>query len=253
MSKTKIKTVLVSQPQPTEPEKSPFFEISKKFNLKIDYRKFFKIERLTSREFREQKVYLNDYSSIIFTSRQAVDHYFSMSKDLRYSPPDTMKYFCISETIALYLQKYIQFRKRKIFFCNNNQEELADQMKKHDKDTFLLPCSDENNDNLSRFLTEKNFKIRKSVFFRPVIDELKELDLSKYDMLVFFSPSGIKSLKENFPEYVQGDQVIAAFGESTSTAIAEAGLEQQIMAPTEQFPSIIMAIDDFLTKLNKKK
>lgn len=253
MSKLKIKTVLVSQPQPSDPEKSPFYELAKKYNLKIDYRKFFKIERLSSREFREFKIYLNDYPSIIFTSRQAVDHYFSMAKDMRYNPPDATKYFCMTETIALYLQKYIQFRKRKIFFCNNNFDELAELMKKHEKDSFLLPCSDENNDFLSKFLTEKNFKIRKAVFFRPVQEELNDLNLSKYDMLVFFSPSGIKSLNENFPEYNQGDQVIAAFGEQTALAISEAGLTQHIVAPNEQFPSIIMAIDDFITKLNKKK
>lgn len=253
MSKLKIKTLLVSQPHPTDPEKSPFFELAKKYNLKIDYRKFFKIDRLTSREFREFKIYLHEYPSIIFTSRQAVDHYFSMARDMRYSPPDATKYFCLTETIALYLQKYIQFRKRKIFFCNNNMEELADLMKKHEKDAFLLPCSDENNDHLSNFLMEKNFNIRKAVFFRPVKEELNDVDLSKYDMLVFFSPAGIKSLFENFPEYHQGDQVIAAFGEQTANAISEAGLTQHIIAPTEQFPSIIMAIDDFITKLNKKK
>jgi uroporphyrinogen-III synthase len=253
MSKRKIKTLLVSQPQPPDPEKSPFFEIAKKFNLKIDYRKFFRIERLTSREFREQKVYLEQYLSIIFTSRQAVDHYFSMAKDLRYNPPDTTKYFCMSETIALYLQKYIQFRKRKIFFCNNNLEDIAGLMKKHDKETFLLPCSDEHNDTLTSFLNTKNFSVQKAVFFRPVIDDLADLNLSKYDMLVFFSPWGIKSICENFPDYQQGDQIIAAYGELTSQAIADAGYEQQILAPSEQFPSIIMAIDDFLTKQNKRR
>lgn len=253
MSKAKIKTLLVSQPQPTDPEKSPFYEISKKFGLKIDYRKFFRIDRLSSREFREQKVYLNDFPAIIFTSRQAVDHYFSMAKDLRYNPPDTTKYFCMSETIALYLQKYIQFRKRKIFFCNNNPEDLADSMKKHDKEQFLLPCSDENNDHLTNFLCGKNFKIRKAVFFRPVREEVSDLTLSAYDMLVFFSPFGIKSLFENFPDYKQGEQIIAAFGEQTALSITDAGLKQHVMAPTEQFPSIIMAIEDFLVKLNKKK
>jgi uroporphyrinogen-III synthase len=253
MCKRKIKTILVSQPQPTDPEKSPFYELSKKFSLKIDYRKFFKIDRLSSREFREQKIYLNEYMAIIFTSRQAVDHYFSMTKDLRYSPPDTTKYFCMSETIALYLQKYIQFRKRKIFFCNNQPEELADLMKKHEKETFLLPCSDENNDNLTNYLTEKKFKIRKAVFFRPLKEELNDVNLSVYDMLIFFSPLGIKSLFENFPDYKQNDQIIAAYGELTSHAISDAGLQQQIIAPTEQFPSIIMALEDYLVKSNKKK
>jgi uroporphyrinogen-III synthase len=253
MSKIKVKTVLISQPQPADLEKSPFFDMSKKFNLKIDYRKFFKIERLTSREFREQKVYLQEYLSIIFTSRQAVDHYFSMSKDLRYTPPDNTKYFCMSEAISLYLQKYIQFRKRKIFACANNAEELAGIMKKYDKEVFLLPCSDENNDSLLNFLTGKNFNIKRSVFFRPVSDELADLKLDKYDLIVFFSPFGIRSLKQNFPDYEQKEQFIGAFGELTSAAIAEAGLTQHIIAPTEQFPSITMALEDFLTKQNKRR
>ncbi len=253
MSKTKIKTVLVSQPKPVELEKSPFFELSKKFNLKLEYRKFFRIERLTSREFREQRVYLNDYSTIVFTSRQAVDHYFSMAKDLRYEPPVTTKYFCMSEAIALYLQKYIQFRKRKIFFCNNNMIELADMMKKHEKGAFLLPCSDEPNDTLSNLLTERGYNVQKTVFFRPVIEDLTDIDLSKFDMLVFFSPFGIKSLKENFPDFVQADTVIAAYGETTSQTISEVGFEQNIIAPTTQFPSMTMAIEDYLIKLAKKK
>jgi uroporphyrinogen-III synthase len=253
MGKTKIKTVLVSQPKPADLEKSPFFDLSKKHGLKIEYRKFFKIERLTSREFREFKIYPQDYHSIILTSRQAVDHYFSMIKDLRFDPPDTFKYFCLSEAIALYLQKYIQFRKRKIFHCNNNFGELTELMKKHDKETFLLPCSDEHNETLPNFLTEKKFNFRKAVLFRTLKEDLNDLDLSKFDMLVFFSPAGIKSLRENFPNFVQDDTIIAGFGDSTSFAMQEMGLRQDIKAPTEQFPSMIMAIEDFLIKLGKKK
>jgi uroporphyrinogen-III synthase len=249
----KIKTILVSQPSPADPEKSPFYELSKKFNLKIDYRKFFKVERLSSREFREQKIYLNDYVSIILTSRQAVDHYFSMSKDLRFCPPDTTKYFCMSETIALYLQRYIQFRKRKIFFCNNNMEELASLMKKHEKETFLLPCSDEHNETLPKFLASKNFSVKTAVLYRASQEDLADINLSKYDLLVFFSPFGIKALNESFPDFKQEETLIAVFGESTANSLKDAGLRLDVFAPTEQFPSMTMAIEDYIVKLAKKK
>ncbi len=249
----KIKTILVSQPIPADPEKSPFFELSKKFNIKIDYKKFFKVERLTSREFREQKIYLSDYASVLLTSRQAVDHYFSMSKDLRFNPPDTTKYFCMSEAIALYLQRYIQFRKRKIFFCNNNLEELASLMKKHDKETFLLPCSNEHNETLPKFLASKNFSIKTAVFFRATQEDLSDINLSKYDLLVFFSPFGIKALKETFPDFQQEETLIAVFGESTANAVKEAGLRLDVCAPSEQFPSMTMALEDYIVKLAKKK
>jgi uroporphyrinogen-III synthase len=253
MSKIKVKNILISQPKPSDIEKSPFYEISKKYNLKIDYYKFFRIERLSSKEFREQKIYLNNYSAIIFTSRMAVDHYFSMAKDLRYIPPISIKYFCMSEAVAYYLQKYIQFRKRKIFFCNNNYDELVTIMKKHEKETFLLPCSGEHNDYISNLLVENGFKVDKGVFFRPVVENLSKLDIYSYDMIVFFSPFGVKSLKENFKDFKQNDIIIGGFGESTALAIKEMDLNQNIIAPQEKFPSMTMAIDDYLTKLAKSK
>ena len=159
----------------------------------------------------------------------------------------------MSEAISLYLQKYIQFRKRKIFAGNNSPEDLAGIMKKYDKEVFLLPCSDENNDSLLNYLSEKNFQIKRSVFFRPVSDDLSDLTIDKFDMLVFFSPFGIRSLKQNFPNYEQKDQFIGAFGELTSAAISEAGFTQHVMAPTEQFPSMTMALEDFLSKQNKRR
>jgi len=249
----KIKTILISQPSPSDLKKSPFFELSQKLNLKIDYKKFFKIERLSSREFREQKIYLNDYASVILTSRQAVDHYFSMSKDLRFSPPDTMKYFCMSETIALYLQRYIQFRKRKIFFCNNNADDLASLMKKHEKETFLLPCSDEHIKILPDYLASKNFSVKAAVFYRATPENLTDVNLSKYDLLAFFSPFGIKVLKESFPDFKQEETVIAVFGESTANSVKESGLRLDVFAPTEQFQSMTMALEDFIVKHAKKK
>lgn len=253
MSSTKVKSIIVSQPKPSEPEKSPFFSISKKYAVKIEYRKFFKVERLTSREFREQKIYLQDYKSIIFTSRMAVDYFFSMSKDLRFEIPDTMKYYCVSEAIALYLQKYIQFRKRKIFFCNNNQEELTELMKKYDSETFLLPCSGDANETLSIYLAEKNFTIQKAIFFRSANEDLADLDINAYDMIVVFSPSGVKSLRDNFPDFTAENKIFAVFGDSTAQAISDAGWNVEIKTPTEKFPSITMAIEEYLSKCNKKR
>ncbi len=253
VSKITITNILLSQPKPVNSERSPYFYLARKYNVEIDFIKFFRIERLTTREFREKKIYLHEYLSIIFTSRQSVDHYFSMAKDLRYTPPDIAKYFCMTETIALYLQKYIQFRKRKIFFAQNSISKLADLMKKHNKDTFLFPCSDEHNEIFTNFLRKKNFKIQESVFFRPVVENLKNLDLKKYNMIIFFSPFGIKSLKENFPDFKQGNTLIGGFGESTSQAIEGAGFVQNIFAPTEKFPSMVMAMDAYLMSINKKK
>jgi len=253
MGKKKIKQILISQPEPTEPEKSPYFQLIKKFGVQIDYRKFFKIERLKAREFREQKIYLEEYSAIIFTSKLAIDHFFSMCKDLRYSPPITLKYFCLTEAIALYLQKYIQFRKRKIFFCNNNFDELKDTMSKHEGEKYVYPCSDEHNDCLPNYLISNNFNVTKAVFFRPVKENLKDLDITKYDMIVLFSPAGVRSIKDNFPQFEQGETIFAGFGDSTAQALLEHGFKQDINAPTDEFPSMLMAIENFLVKLSKKK
>lgn len=245
--------MIVSQPKPAELEKSPFFTISKKYNIKVEYKKFFKVDRISSRDFREQKIYLNEYPSVIFTSRLAVDYYFSMAKDLRFDIPETTKYFCVSETIALYLQKHIQFRKRRVFSSNNSNEELADMMKRFEKEPFLLPCSGEGFETLNCFLLEKGFNIKKAVFYRNESEDLSAVDIESFDMIVVFSPNGVKSLKENFPNLKTENKVIAAFGDTTAQTVVDLGWNTDIKAPCEKFPSMAMAIESYLKLSNKKK
>jgi len=248
----KIKNVLISQPQPADPEKSPYFELSKKHNLKIDYFKFIKIEGISARDFRKDKVYIQEHTAIIFTSRNAVDHFFRVAEEMRVEIPDTMKYFCVSESIAFYLQKYVQYRKRKIFHGQQSFLDLMDIIKKHKNETFLLPCSDIHKATIPNLLAENNITFNKAVLYRTVASDLSDLNLSKYDLLVFFSPSGVASLFKNFPDFKQEDKMIAAFGPTTTKAVEEAGMTLNITAPTKTAPSMSMAIDEYLKK-NKNK
>lgn len=250
---TKIKNILVSQPVPADLEKSPYGEIIRKHGVNIDFVKFFKIERVTVREFRDEKVYINEFTAVIFNSKHAVDHFFSIAKEVRVDVPETMKYFCNSESIALYLQKYVQFRKRKIFFADQNLVQLVELMKKHKTERFLLPCSASHNMELPDLLNAAKLNYTESVLYNTLPVEMKELvDLTKYDMLVFFSPQGIKSLFHNWPEFVQGETIIGAFGTTTAQAVTEAGLKVNLMAPTATTPSMTMAIDNYLSKCQKK-
>lgn len=250
----KVKNILVSQPKPVELEKSPYFDIIKKHNVCIDFHKFFKIEGYSSIDFRkENKVRLNDFSAIIFTSKNGVDHYFRLATELRIETPDSMKYFCTTDSIAFYLQKYIQFRKRRIFYAQNNTNDLIELIKKHKTEKYLLPCSEEHNNELSDILDANKITYSKAIMYRTVSEDMTFLDLSKYDLLVFFSPSGIKSLYKNFPEFVQGDKAIAVSGTTTAQAAKEAGLNITFEGPNAVAPSMVKAIDMFLTTNNKAK
>lgn len=250
----KIKNILISQPAPSENEKSPYRDLAEKYNLKMDFYKFFKIEGVPGREFRLDRVNIADFSAVIFTSRHAVDHYFRISKEVRFEVPDTMKYFCISEAIALYLQKYVQYRKRKIFHGKQTFPELMDIILKHKEDKFLLPCSDIHNQDIFDLLEKNEIIYSKAIIYRTVDADLKsEIDIEKYDMLVLFSPSGVKSLFNNYPDFKQGERIIAGFGTTTHTAIKESGLIANIAAPSKSCPSMGMAIEEFLKKLAKKK
>ncbi len=250
----KVKNILISQPAPSENEKSPYRDLAEKYNLKMDFFKFFKVEGIQGREFRLDRVNLAEYASIIFTSRHAVDHYFRISKEVRFEIPDTLKYFCISEAVALYLQKYVQYRKRKIFHGKQTFQELMDTILKHKEDKFLLPCSDIHNQDIFDLLSQNEIKYSKAIIYKTVETDLKsEIDISKYDMLVLFSPSGVKSLFNNFPDFKQGEKIIAGFGSTTNAAIADSGLIPNIIAPTKTCPSMAMAIEDFLKKQAKKK
>lgn len=248
----KIKNILISQHEPLELAKSPYGDLIRKYGVNIDFHKFFKVEGVSSREFRNDKVYLNEFSAVIFNSKNAVDNFFRIAKEVRVEVPESMKYFCISESIAYYLQKYVQFRKRKIFHGDQNLVQLMEVIKKHKTEKFLLPCSDVHNKDLPNLLEASKIEYREAILYRTVSDDLSGVNIEKYDLLVFFSPQGIKSLFNNFPEFLQGTKLIGAFGPSTATAASEAGLTVEITAPTNTAPSMTMAIDQYLAKSNKK-
>ncbi len=237
-----IKSILVSQPKPAS-DRSPYFELAKKYNLKIDFRPFIHVEPVPSQDFRQQKINLLDYSAVIFTSRNAVDHFFRMATEMRITVPDAMKYFCISESTAYYLQKYVVYRKRKIFHGKQRFVDLMDIIKKHKDEKFLLPCSDIHKQNIPDMLKDNNIKFEKAVLYKTVASDLSDLANVNYDMLVFFSPSGIRSLLKNFPDFKQNKTKIAAFGATTANAVKNAGLQLDVHAPMPNAPSMTMAIE----------
>ncbi len=250
---SKVKNILVSQPVPADLEKSPYGDLIKKYGVNIEFVKFFKIESVSVREFRDEKVYINEHTAIIFNSKHAVDHFFGIAKDVRVEIPETMKYFCISESVAFYLQKYVQFRKRKIFFSENDLSQLMDLIKKHKTERFLLPCSDNHSKELPDLLDAAKINYSEAVLYRTVPAEMKTLvDINKFDMLVFFSPQGIRSLFHNWPDFKQGEIAIGTFGTTTSQAATEAGLKVNLSAPNPTTPSMTMAIDAYLSKCQKK-
>jgi uroporphyrinogen-III synthase len=244
-AKKKIKTILVSQPKP-ESEKSPYFDLGKKNKLKIDFRPFIHVEGLTAQEFRKQRIQILDHTAIIFTSRNAVDHFFRLATESRVTVPETMKYFCMSEAIAFYLQKYVVYRKRKVFVGERKFSDLMPLIKKHINERYLLPSADKLKEDITKQLEESEAKFTRAIFYRTVISDLSDLEEVKYDMLVFFSPSGIKSLFHNFPDFVQGDTRIAAFGATTHKAIADHNLRLDCSAPTPEYPSMTAAIQTYV-------
>ena len=241
----KIKTILISQPKPST-EKSPYFDLAERQKITIDFRPFIHVEGMEAQDFRQQRVDLAEHTAVILTSRLAVDHYFRMAKELRFEVPDSMKYFCISESTAYYLQKYVQYRKRKIFHGTIKFDELLVLMKKHKSEKFLLPCSDLLKDSIPNALDAGSFDYSRAVMYRTVCSDLSDLSDVKYDILVFFSPSGIESLFKNFPDFEQGQTRIAVFGPTTSKAAEKAGLRIDIHAPTAKTPSMSMAIDQYI-------
>ena len=236
----KVKKVLVSQPKPTS-EKSPYYDIAEKYGVNIEFRPFIKVEGLTSKEFRQQKISIPEFTAIIFTARTAIDHFFRLCEELRVSIPDTMKYFCVTESVALYLQKYIVYRKRKIFFGNSGKlDDLLPSLIKHSGEKFLLPVSDVHKEQTS-LLEKNNINYTKAVMYRTVSNDFGPDEKFDYDMLVFFSPSGINSLLKNFPEFEQNDIKIGCFGPTTAKAVREAGLRLDIEAPRPEAPSMTAA------------
>jgi uroporphyrinogen-III synthase len=246
----KVKTILVSQPAPTA-KQSPYFDLMSKQKVKIDFRSFIHVEGESSRNVRNQKIDFLDFTAVIFTSRNAVDHYFRLAEEMRVNIPDDMKYFCLSEAVAYYLQKYVVYRKRKIYVGVRTFEDLIPLIKKHKNEKFLLPSSDKVKQTMIDKMNSLNVEWKRAILFKTVISDLSDLENVFYDVLVFFSPSGIQSLFHNFPEFKQNNTRIAVFGNSTVKAAEEAGLKIDIAAPSEETPSMTMALEKYIKKVNK--
>jgi len=244
----KVKTILVSQPEPSS-EKSPYNRLQNKHKLTIDFRPFIHVEGVDAKEVRQQKIDFKNYDNIILTSRNAVDHFFRLCKEMRYSVPNTTKYFCLSEAVAYYLQKYVVYRKRKIYVGKGKIEDLENVLNKFETETFLFPTSDTLKKDVPNFLDSIKLKWTRAILYRTVVSDLSDLRDVYYDILVFFSPSGIESLFKNFPDFKQNKTRISAYGNSTIKAAEDAGLTVQIKAPTPASPSMTMAIEQYVEKI----
>ncbi|MBI4946661.1 MAG: uroporphyrinogen-III synthase [Bacteroidetes bacterium] len=248
----KIKSVLVAQPKP-ESEKSPYLDLSKKYNLKIDFMPFFHMEGISAREFRQERIILAEYTGVIITSRHSIDHYFRLCQEMRFEVPETMKYFCTSEAIAYYIQKYIQYRKRKVFHGKQNIHDLSVILRKHRNEKFLLPHSNVHNKEIDITLDKETIDYKKALFYRAVPSDLSHIKYLDYNVLVFFSPADVKSLTKNFPKFRQRDTLIAAFGSTTAKAVQNAGFRLNIQAPTPESPSMAMALENYIRQEKKGK
>lgn len=245
----KVKSILISQPRPTT-EKSPYFDLAKKHNIKIDFRSFIHVEGIDAKDFRKDRINIAEHSAVIFTSRNAVDHFFRICEEMRHTVPDSLKYFCMSEAIAFYLQNYIVYRKRKIFVGKLRFEDLIELIKKHKDEKFLVPSSDIQKAEIPELLDANKINYSKAVLYKTVCSDISDLKDIKYDMLVFFSPSEIESLYLNFPQFEQDTTRIAAFGPTTAKAVRDAGLRLDINAPMPNAPSMSMAIEQYLKTVN---
>ena len=247
----KIKKVLVSQPKPAS-DKSPYYDIAEKYGVEIDFRPFIKVESLSAKEFRQQKVSILDHTAIVFTSRHAIDHFFNLCTELRVAIPETMKYFCTSEQIALYIQKYVQYRKRKVFFgATGKFADLLPSIVKHNSEKYFVPLSDVHNDEIKTALDAKKIQHTEAVMYRTVSNDFGADEKFDYNMLLFFSPAGITSLLKNFPDFDQKDVAIGCFGPATAKAVKDAGLRLDLEAPTVEAPSMTAALDKFIAEHNK--
>lgn len=247
-----IKSILVSQPEP-KTDKNPFSDLAERFDLKVDFRSFIHVEGIAPQEFRQQRINLTNYSAVIFTSRMAIDHYFRIAKETRFTVPDEMKYFCVSEAVAYYLQNYVVYRKRKIFHGKQTFQDLMHLVVKHKAENFLVPCSDIQRKNIPNELEKNKVNFQNAILYKTVCSDLSDLEDVKYDILVFYSPSGIQSLIKNFPKFKQNGTKIAAFGPTTAQAAENAGLRIDIKAPLPGVPSMTMAIENFIKVDNKSK
>ena len=242
-----VKNILISQPEPSNLEKSPYYPLIEKYGLNLTFFKFFDIVGVPAAEFRKSRIHINDYSAVIFNSKNAIDHFFRLVKELRENPPETMKYFCTTEAIALYLQNYVQYRKRKVFHAEQTFADLIDLMMKHKEERFLFPCSPEKQTETTKMLDKGKFKYTRAIMYRSVPKDLTHFNLGDFDMIALFSPMGVKSLLESFPDFVETEDIIVAgFGPSTHTAINAAGIKLTIAAPSKNAPSMPAAIENFI-------
>lgn len=245
-----IKKILVSQPRPAR-DKSPYFDIENDLGVECVFRPFFRVEGIDIKEFRQQKINLLDYTSVVFTSRHAIDNYFNLAKEMRITIPETMKYFCPIETIALYIQKYVQYRKRKIFFGSTGRmDDLIPQMMKHKNERYLVPLSSVHNDDIKNMLEAKGLRHRICTMYRTVSNDFtpEEKERFNFDMLLFFSPTGVKALRKNFPDFNQGDIKIGAFGPATAKTVEQEGFRLDLQAPNEHHTSMTGALREYLEK-----
>ncbi|MGA0316874.1 MAG: uroporphyrinogen-III synthase [Flavobacteriaceae bacterium] len=246
----KVKTILVSQPEPSS-DKSPYSRLKEKHKLTVNFRPFIHVEGVSGKEVRQQKIDFNNFQNIILTSRNGVDHFFRLCKEMRFTVPDTTKYFCQSEAVAYYLQKYVVYRKRKIYVGTRSIKDLESTFKKFGKESYLFPTSDLLKPEVPEFLDQLKINWKRAILYRTVVSDLSDLRDVYYDILVFFSPSGIESLFKNFPDFKQNNTRIAVYGNSTTQAAEQAGLKINIMAPTPETPSMTMAIEKYVETVNK--
>ena len=248
----KVKSILVSQPEP-ELKNSPYNQLIKKWKVKVDFRPFIHVEGKTSREIRQQKIDLSKFSAIILTSRNSVDHFFRIAEEMRYPIPNALKYFCLSEAVAFYLQKYVVYRKRKIYVGGRTFNELAEIISKYNEENYLIPASNVLSVKIEEKLNDLEVRWKKGVFYNTVVSDLSDLKNVYYDILVFFSPSGIESLFKNFPDFKQNKTRIAVFCKNTVKAAQDSGLKIDIEAPLPKIPSMSRALDLYIEKANKSK
>lgn len=247
----KIKKVLVSQPKPAS-EKSPYYDIANKYGVKIDFHPFIKVVSVTHQEFKQQKISILDHTAVVFTSRHSIDHFFNLCSELRITIPETMKYFCITEAIALYIQKYVQYRKRKVFFGKTGKlEDLVPSLLKNKKEKFIVPLSDVHNSEIKDLFVANGLELTEAVMYRTVSNDFEDKESFNYDMLIFFSPSGVASLQKNFPDFEQNNICIGTFGKTTAEAVKNAGLRLDLEAPTVEAPSMTAALESFIKSQNK--
>lgn len=252
---TNKKKVLITQPRP-ESEKSPYFELSRKFDVELDFYPFIRLEPIPAKEFRKQKIDIQSYTAVIFTSRNAIDHFFRVCEEMKVSVSQETKYFCITEAVALYLQKFILYRKRKVFYgADGSNKSLFDVINKHkSNEKFLYVCSENQQDSeITGWLKTNNCDFSLAFMYRTASNDVKEVLKRDYDVICFFTPSGVKSLFDNLPKFKQNGAVIGAFGNNTSKAVQDAGLTLTIKAPEPQAPSMVAALEKYLSSQTKKK